>query len=222
MKTCFSVAALIGFAAAGYGTQNPYWNTNGGGGLPNPDPEDPRPAECAAEVSTLENQLSDIEDICDGQKQALAGLDAMCSAMGTTINSLVSSTDDNQTAIAFCVENNNQQATTITQLGERLNKLDLDLNGDSGQGIPGLIQELEDLKMMIGDMSGIEAEIEAAEMKMLQIKEQVDNNTNTITVLNADDMTDGSIAQLAAKNTVIEGRINTLNMSISTQTDVVN
>lgn len=46
MKTYFSVAALVGLAAAGYGGQNPYWNGGGGDSLPNPDPEDPRPEEC--------------------------------------------------------------------------------------------------------------------------------------------------------------------------------
>ena len=74
----------------------------------------------------------------------------MCSAMGTTINSLVECTDDNQAAIAYCVENNNQQANIITQLGDRLNKLDADLNGDGATGTPGLIAELEELKGMIG------------------------------------------------------------------------
>lgn len=155
MKNFFSVAALVGLAAAQYGSQNPYWtnggSTNGGStGGSGTETEDPRPAECAEEVGTLEKQLNDIEDTCDGQKQALAGLDAMCSAMGTTINSLVESTDDNQAAIAYCVENNNQQANIITQLGDRLNKLDADLNGDGATGTPGLIAELEELKGMIG------------------------------------------------------------------------
>lgn len=70
-------------------------------------------------------------------------------------------------------------------------------------------------------MSGVTDIIAEAEMKMQMIKEQVDNNTMTIGVLNGDENTMGSVAELAAKNTVIEGKINTLNQSITDQTIIV-
>lgn len=75
---------------------------------------------------------------------------------------------------------------------------------------------------MISDMTGITADIEAADMKMQQIKAQVDNNTNVIGILNGDASTEGSINQLAASNTIVEGRITDINIDIGTQTTIVN
>lgn len=75
---------------------------------------------------------------------------------------------------------------------------------------------------MISDMTGITADIEAADLKMQAIKAQVDSNTNIINILNGDATTDGSIDQLGVTITNISGRITDINLDITSQTTIVN
>ena len=110
MKKFFSVAALVGFAAAGYGTQkNPYLNGSYGGGTtpdPDPDPVDPRGKECSDKVEELETQLKDIENSCEDQTEDTAGIEGQCTTIGISVSSITSITEDHSADIAYRIEKN--------------------------------------------------------------------------------------------------------------------
>ena len=61
----------------------------------------------------------------------MAGLNAMLTAQATTINPLVASVNENETAISFCKAVNTEQTSTIASLGTRIQNMSLILKGDS-------------------------------------------------------------------------------------------
>ena len=99
MRTTFSVALLMGLALAQVG-----WNPWGDDPVtPDPSPapeEDTRPAECAADIVTIDGDIEDIEMDCDQKAVDASSLQAQLNLTQGDIENLVEQNRENTVGLA--------------------------------------------------------------------------------------------------------------------------